>query len=274
LLFEIHKLPPHLAKFIDKVFYYKDFIPEHRVERVIPTGSIFLAFELEGKAGHLCDNSSLKPVRTYTEAWVSGMHKNYFSISPHRQSEMLVIKFKSFGGYPFIHFPIEKLNNKNVPAAEIFGKEILKLRELLIEKQKFSEKFIMIESWLNEKFDVSKVPDSELISVVSQFITKPVTDHQTIICSYSKTQKNLINQFKKFCGLTPKVLHRIYRFNKVLEQIKNKEIISWPQVTYHLGYSDQSHFIKEFKEFSGFNPKEFVSSEYNNKEEPNFFPLQ
>jgi len=38
-----------LDKFIEKIFYYKDFMPDHCVERVVPTGHIFLAFELEGK---------------------------------------------------------------------------------------------------------------------------------------------------------------------------------------------------------------------------------
>jgi AraC-like DNA-binding protein len=272
LIFETHELRPPLDKFIEKIFYYKDFIPEHHCERVVPTGSIFLVFELEGKTSYLFDNTSLKRTRPYTEAWVSGMHKHYFSVSSHRHSEMLLIQFKSFGGYPFLHTPIDKLNNKNVPADDFFGKEILKLREQLIEKRTFSEKFALIESWLNQRFDINKIPDAELISVVSQFMTSPVTHHKKIICSYSKTQKNLISEFKKFCGLTPKTLHRVYRFNEVLEQIKNKELINWAQIAYHLGYSDQSHFIKEFKEFSGFNPKEFISLDYN-KEEPNFFPL-
>jgi AraC-like DNA-binding protein len=272
LIFETHKLSPPLDKFIEKVFYYKDIVPEHHFERVVPTANIFLAFELGGTPGNVCDNITLKPIRSFTKAWVSGMHKNYFSITPHKQSEMLLILFKSFGAFPFFHFPIDKLNNKVFPADEFFGKEILELREQLIKKQTFSEKFTLIESWLNRRFDILKVPDSELISVVSQFITSPITDHNKIISSYSKTQKNLIDQFKKFCGLTPKVLHRIYRFNEVLEQIKDKEIISWAPIAYNLGYSDQSHFIKEFKEFSGFNPQEYISAEHN-KKDANFFPL-
>ena len=90
--------------------------------------------------------------------------------------------------------------------------------------------------------------------------------------SYPKTQKHLIAQFKKHFGLTPKVFHRIFRFNKILLQIQNKNLLNWSDIAYEFGYSDQSHFIKEFKEFSGFNPQEFIKAEYH-KEEPNFFPL-
>ena len=43
----------------------------------------------------------------------------------------------------------------------------------------------------------------------------------------------------------------------ILLKIKNQEKIEWPQIAYEFGYADQSHFIKEFKAFSGFNPQEF-----------------
>ncbi len=109
-------------------------------------------------------------------------------------------------------------------------------------------------------------------TILQQFKTQPLSNHQTIVKNYPRTQKHLIEQFKKFCGLTPKVLHRIFRFNDILQQIQNKQNISWSQVAYLSGYSDQSHFIKEFKEFSGFNPNEFIDRAFN-EGEPNFFPL-
>jgi len=74
-------------------------------------------------------------------------------------------------------------------------------------------------------------------------------------------------------GLTPKVFHRIFRFNEILKQLQGKQHLVWAQIAYEFGYSDQSHFIKEFKEFSGFNPQEFINSEYHRDEETNFFPL-
>ncbi|MEL6812254.1 MAG: AraC family transcriptional regulator, partial [Bacteroidota bacterium] len=99
-----------------------------------------------------------------------------------------------------------------------------------------------------------------------------LTNHQSIVSTYPKTQKHFIQQFKKYAGLTPKVFHRIMRFNEILQQIHKKEHIAWSQVAYQFGYTDQSHFIKEFKEFSGFSPEEFIEADHH-KDETNFFPL-
>lgn len=62
----------------------------------------------------------------------------------------------------------------------------------------------------------------------------------------------------RFLGVTPKYDHRILRFNDVLQRVQARERMSWTSVAHHCGYSDQFHFIRDFKHFSGFNPKEYL----------------
>ena len=272
MVFETASLNQPLNSYIESMFHYKGFMPDHSIERVVPTGHLFILFELDDIPRQTFDNESLKPLATFTKAWISGMHKNHLSISAHQDSEMFVIQFKPFGSYPFLQLPIEQLNNQVLPAEEVFGAEILKLREQLFAKTESAGKFLIAEEWLKGKFDDTKTPGSALLSVFSELINHPISAHQKIIENYPNTQKHLINQFKKYAGLTPKVFHRILRFNELLQQIRDQEKISWGQIADQCGYTDQSHFIKEFKQFSGFNPQEFIKRSFN-KDEPNFFPL-
>lgn len=110
------------------------------------------------------------------------------------------------------------------------------------------------------------------MNIVNELSSNSSYDHKLIVNRYPKTQKNLIDQFKRYCGYTPKVYHRICRFNEILKNINNKEAIHWSQIAYECAYADQSHLIKEFREFSGFSPEEFIKLGFN-KDEPNFFPL-
>lgn len=272
MIFNTHHLQPPLAKYLEAVFHFKEFEPDHSIERVVPTGHLYIIFELDGLVRNTFDNDSLRPNNSFTRVWVSGMHRNYISISAHQKSEMFVMQFKAFGAYPFLHKPIHLLNEKIVPAEELFGESILTLREDLLKSKTSEAKFSQAEAWLNARFDPNQAPDPELLNVVEQLQDASVAHYGRVINSYSKTPKHLIHQFKKYIGLTPKYYQRILRFNEILEQIHHNERIEWAQVAYQCEYADQSHFIKEFKRFSGFNPREFIAEGFH-KNDPNFFPL-
>ncbi|WP_027391864.1 helix-turn-helix domain-containing protein [Aquimarina latercula] len=272
MIFETHQLNGPISEYIESIFHFKDFMPDHSIERVIPTGHVFIIFELDNIPRKTFDNTTLKPNKTYTKAWVSGIHKNYISISAHPKSEMFVIQFKPFGTYPFFHFPAENLSDKVLSYEEIFKEELTQLRENLKKQESSKDKFNVAEQWLINRFNDSKIPSKELLYVIKKLETAPVTNFNEAINGYPYTQKHLIDQFKKYIGVTPKYYQRILRFNEILKQIRQKESITWSQIAYQCGYSDQSHFIKEFNHFSGFNPQEFIKQEFN-KDEPNFFPL-
>lgn len=273
MLFETHILEESLIDYIETIFYYKGFKPDHSIERLVPTGHVFIIFELDGLTYHTFDRDTLKPNGTYQNVWISGMHKDFLSISAHQDSEMLVVQFKTSGAYPFLNTPIHQFNNKVIDAQDFFGNEILELRQQILDLENASDKFKAVENWLKSKFDISNTPSEELLQVLKELNRKPIKESSKIIASYPNTQKHLINQFKTYFGLTPKIFHRIFRFNQMLKKIQNKEQLIWSQIAYEFGYSDQSHFIKEFKEFSGFNPQEFIKSEFHKDDETNFFPL-
>lgn len=55
--------------------------------------------------------------------------------------------------------------------------------------------------------------------------------------------------------MNPKEYARIVRFQKSLKLMQNQtENISQAQIAYQCGYSDQSHFIREFRELSRYTP--------------------
>lgn len=272
MIFEFHQITAPLNQFIEAIFYFKGFQPDHSIERVVPTGHLFIIFELDGIDRNTFDNTTLKPKETFNKAWISGVHKNYLSISAHQDSEMFVIQFKPQGAFPFLKTPVHELNDMVLPAQHILGDTIFELREEILTSISPEEKFKSAEAWLNSRLDDSLSAGEDLISIINELSINSSYDHKSIVKRYPKTQKNLIDQFKKYCGYTPKVFHRISRFNEILKMINNQETINWSQIAYECAYADQSHFIKEFREFSGFSPDQFIKQGFN-MDEPNFFPL-
>lgn len=272
MIFETHTLTPPLDRYIESVFHFKGFMPDHSIERVVPTGHVFIIFELDGYPRHTYHNESLEPQATFTKAWISGAHQNHIVISAHESSEMFVIQFKPFGAYPFLHQPIQNLSDQVLPVEQVVGHELLDLRERILPLASSAEKFELANTWLNKRFDSQNTPPQELLELLQQLQSEPTLKYKEIVGSYSNTQKHMIDQFKKYIGLSPKTYQRIVRFNDILQRIQQQDHITWSEIAYQCGFSDQSHFIKEFRHFSGFNPKEFIDLSHN-LDEPNFFPL-
>lgn len=252
-----HTLPERLNQFVESIVYYKGFMPDHSIERVIPSGHAYITIELDDIPRRTYDNETLEPKDSFTKAWVSGMYSHYLSMSAHEDSEMLVIQLKAEGAYPYFHKKCGVYANQVVPAEDLFGTSILELREALLKVKTPKTKFKRVEDWLKKRFDNGRQPAPEVIEVVN--ILKTAHNYQKAISGYPKSQKHLIDQFKKYVGVTPKVFQRIMRFNEILNEVKEKGPKTWTDIALKYGYSDQSHFIKEFQRFSGFSPNTFIN---------------
>lgn len=270
--FTAHQPSSVLRPYIESIFHYRHFVPDHSIERVVPTGHIFILFELDGMVRNTFDNQTLQPNAEYSRVWVSGMHRGHISISAHENSEMFVIQFKPYGSHPFTHLHTAELNERVVAIEEVLGDSLLDLREAMLSTETPEAKFQLAEDWLLQRFDASRQPPPELIEFVETLHQEPVAKLHELIADHDSSQKHLIELFKKFLGLTPKWYQRIVRFNELLAKIQQQQEVSWAEIAYECGYADQPHFIREFKHFSGMNPAEFIKQEFN-QGEPNFFPL-
>jgi AraC-like DNA-binding protein len=89
----------------------------------------------------------------------------------------------------------------------------------------------------------------------------------TICAELGVGERYLQQLFAKYVGLSPKFFARIVRFSYVFKVIKENKP-DWADVVYEAGYYDQSHFIRNFKAFTGEDPGEYIFAE---KTLANFF---
>ena len=272
MIFEHHTVPEILADDVASIFYFKDLIPEHSKERVVPTGHTYLIFELDGFTRFIFDNETLQPLAPYKNAWLAGVQQYYQTISAHHLSEMLVIQFKPEGAHTFIHRPLSEFSNKVLSAIDVFGEKIIEIRTGLKQTRTSDEKFDIIDNYLKSIRRADMQVPLAVRNVVEAMQANPLESLAAFQDSYPHSQQYLIRSFKRFIGLAPKYFQRILRFNQMLQRMQNKEKILWTDIAYQNGYADQSHFIKEFQHFSGFNPSQFIEYSFQ-KNEPNFFPL-
>lgn len=71
------------------------------------------------------------------------------------------------------------------------------------------------------------------------------------------SERTLQRRFQNYVGLTPKQFSSIIRFQTSLSQLNGEKNPTLTDVAYASGYSDQSHFIRQFKSFTKQKPFRF-----------------
>ena len=75
------------------------------------------------------------------------------------------------------------------------------------------------------------------------------------------SERHLTRLFNNSLGYSPKTYVRIVRFQYAIEKLTEKADYYENNISDYiqeLGYSDQAHFQREFKEFTGITPKSFL----------------
>lgn len=73
---------------------------------------------------------------------------------------------------------------------------------------------------------------------------------------FSISERQLQRQFVRYTGFTPQQFLRISRFQKALH-LYGSDGMRLTDIALECGYTDQSHFIRDFKQFSGISPKKY-----------------
>ncbi|MCX2582748.1 helix-turn-helix domain-containing protein [Pedobacter sp. MR22-3] len=195
---------------------------------IIPNGKIDLIFSKIGEADFQIALLGLETKPKHVDAEVN----SFFSVSFHP----LAIEY-------LFHFPIaELLDTGKILPSGFWNINSNDLNNFEGFCKKITAK---IHSILPEKIDERKRKLFQLIFSSNGEISISVLA-QEIFWS----QRQINRYFKQQFGLSLKSYCKILRFQASLRDIKNGEL--YPK----LNFTDQSHFIKEIKQFAGVSPKE------------------
>jgi AraC-like DNA-binding protein len=79
----------------------------------------------------------------------------------------------------------------------------------------------------------------------------------TVASDANISARKLERNFLEHVGISAKTYSRLVRFDRAARGIAGRVGVSWSRFALDHGYSDQAHFINEFKEFAGITPLEY-----------------
>lgn len=146
--------------------------------------------------------------------------------------------------------------NKVIPDT-CSGLELIQNKTLSI-----SERVHLAETWLESQLNNLVYQKKITQCIAAIFKTHGMIEVEQMAADVKLSIRQLERLFKKIVGLTPKFYCRIVRFNYIFEVIKEQKD-SWIRTALQSGFFDQSHFIKNFKEFTGEEPSNYGFDEMN-----------
>lgn len=79
---------------------------------------------------------------------------------------------------------------------------------------------------------------------------------ERLASNFDISTRQFERKFKEIAGLSPKLYANVIRFQAATAH-KFSGTRDLTEIAYNCGYYDQSHFINDFRRFSGYSPKEY-----------------
>ena len=229
-------------------------------QRIIPDGCIEMAFILgDDIKRYIAEDAFILQPR----AMVLGQRTEPFYIEPVGYVDTFAVSFYPYGFANFITEPIKNLANKETPIAHLFGEATAKeLERKILQATKTEQRIAIIEAFLFEQLKGKTTIDTIVKTTIDTLLsTKGSTPINKILRQDLAKRRQLERKFAKQIGISPKQLGKVIRLQTAVKILLNEEAESLTRIAYESEYYDQAHFIKDFKEFTGISPKEFLGNE-------------
>jgi AraC-like DNA-binding protein len=254
--FYIPKLP--LSKFVDSFWLYEGDEPEQRAERILPTGTLELVINLRQNELRFYDAEGPEICSRFSGAIISGAYGRSFE--PTAEASIIGVHFKPGGAFPFLGLPAGDLTDTHVDLETLWGPSAGRLRERLCETRTPAERFQLLQEALLSRLCHGVEQHYAVSAALEMFGKNQAGPTVREAAKYlGLSQRRFIQVFKAEVGMTPKLFSRIQRFQQTRAFIQQNPSPNWAALALDLGYFDQSHLIREFLEFSGLNPTDYLN---------------
>ncbi|MFZ1993571.1 MAG: helix-turn-helix domain-containing protein [Solirubrobacteraceae bacterium] len=250
---------PPLDKFIDDI-YCLTGAPRHRRMNVPPMPSAHLFVNL-GAPVRLQDSSLSTPPAVLVDGWFVGVWTRRFLVEYPPRVRLVGVHFKPWGVSPFVDMPATELRDRWLPVDAVWKRSLDRIRNQIGGIASATDTLRVLEEELRSRLAEAPSRGLDLVQRTGELLeashgsvsVRALTDAAWV------SDNHLATQFKSHIGVTPKRVARIYRFARLILSIDALRPVDWSELALAAGYFDQAHFSREFKEFTGHTPTQYLA---------------
>jgi AraC-like DNA-binding protein len=141
---------------------------------------------------------------------------------------------------------------------QLICKDLKQLHNLLEEAPSVKGKIDWLNKYFTKAFSHTSATDTLADATLRSIQRNAAVSIKKMAHDLSVSERYLETQFKKLVGVSPKTYSLIIRFKRMEQVLIQKSTSQWEQLNFVNEYYDQSHFIKDFKRFTGHTPSDYL----------------
>ncbi|HVU54490.1 MAG TPA: AraC family transcriptional regulator [Puia sp.] len=183
------------------------------------------------------------------------------------RNSMLGIRFYAHSAACFLDEEMWEFNDRVNDLRDLLGAPVRELHARLKGTARLADRIQLIEAFLLKRLALkARKLNNTHIDMIGQIVKELQLNDETahveaIATRYRISSRYLRKLFLQYTGVTPKLYNKIHRFQHSLQLISGSDS-SLTSIAYEAGYADQSHFIRDFRSFTGFSPSSYSPDAY------------
>lgn len=261
-------------------------MPKPLNERHLPPREVAIVLNF-GAPHRIIDPSDPKRAAEHGNAWIVALQHRYHIREAFGSRDFMVIRLTPLGAHTLLQVPMDLLTDRVLALDDIDSRFSRLLMNCATATQDWPTRFDIIEKMIAARLASASSPPCGLLHSWQMLQDFPNDiDLSRMPAQLGCSRRHLIAQFHKYFGMAPKTIARISRFNLAVAAVHrlgrrgyqtyaegkpyldcpvgehvrtgSSTKMKWVDLALDCGYYDQSHFINEFKSFSGLSPFEFL----------------
>lgn len=224
-------------------------------EHVLPTGDMHIAFRLSGPPLQVFDSADDRTGRSFGYAVAGGARSAYYARDTSAPGHSAGVQLRAGAAWALLGAPASALAETHTPLDLLWGAGAGLALERLHDAGNAHDRLDVLEQLLIGRLRAARGLHPAVAHGLQRLVAGASV--QEAVERSGASHRHFIALFREGTGLAPKTYSRLLRFQAVLRRLASEPGLGAAELAHDLGYSDQAHFQRDFRAFSGLTPQEW-----------------
>jgi AraC-like DNA-binding protein len=250
--------PGPLDRYIACFWWSRRDTPQECCEHILPSGGVQLVFALHDTPIICMPGPPSTQRIEWSHTLVHGPQWRHYTAGPKPRGATVGVAFRAGAAAAVLGVGMTDLAGHHVTLSTLWGSPGQDLHERLMVAADPIDIFHILERDLNARLRPSLLMHPAVSRALNSCSpTRPPPRVADVQLESGYSPRHFIALFRAAVGLTPKHYYRIQRFNNVARCLAAEGQCDLAELAASVGYSDQAHLTRDFREFAGVTPTQY-----------------